>query len=461
MTSGSFANWVLRGGAGLFALASAWCLVVGGRASILPCAIPTAAAAIAIGLALRLGEERRLGVALTLAAILAALWAADAVVALFPFAETREQRRVQTARDAGLVPDTRSLPQLLRDLRRTGVDAYPTVYVGNYWRGRPVFRDSVYPLGGISGVISVMCSEASYVIYRADERGLTNPPGQWRMPRADIAAVGDSYTQGWCVRPPESFAARIRARYPATIVAGLGASGPLVQLAQMREFLAPLRPRVVLWFYFENNDLADLTSEIGHPILSRYLEPGFTQHLADRQAEVDDRMRALAAKQESTAVRAEQEAVAPAPRGLASKAGEILRLKHLRARIAALKSRETVRPCCDLPLYRRVVQEAKTLVEGWGGHLMVVYLPSEPRLSGRSPLPPGERAGERVVAILDSLRVPVLDLRERLRAFGSVRELFAFRDSHYSVRGHEAVATLVLGWLQGRDSLGITPVAAR
>ena len=238
----------------------------------------------------------------------------------------------------------------------------------------------------------------------------------------------------------------------------------------MREFLPPLRPRRVLWFYYGENDLADLTDEKAHPILARYLEPAFTQRLAERQSEVDRRLRALAVERESWTV-ADQEraaarrAAAPAAetahRRVVRVAWSILTLAHLRDQIAEIRRPPPPeRPCCDMALLRRVVLAMQATVAGWGGDLTMVYLPSEQLMAGR-PTRPGERAGDSVVAIVKSLGVPVLDLRSVLGRFGSSHDLYAYEEAHFSPRGHQAVSTLVLDLLMRRDSLGPPSADAR
>ena len=456
MTGATFANRVLGGASGLFGLAAVYGTVRHGLGGL---ALSCLGAALLTGLALRLEESRRIGAALAVLSSFGALWASDGFLASRSTVETRDDRRVEAARAAGVVADPRSMLEVVRDLRRTGVDAWPTVYIGNHWKQRSLFRDTLYPLSSISGVTSVMCGETSYVSYTSDELGFTNPPGQWRMASAELALVGDSYVMGWCVPPDESFASTIRARHPATIVLGHGASGPLTQLAQIREFLPALRPRHVLWFYYEENDLADLTQESGHPILARYLEPAFTQRLAERQSEVDRRLRMLVAERESLAVRrASAEATEPLGGGSVRNTWSILTLAHLRERITGVRSTPPPeRPCCNLALLRRIVPAMQAAIAGWGGDLAMVYLPSERHIAGR-PTGPGEQAGDSVVATVAALGVPVLDLRSPLSRLGTSRDLYAYEEAHFSVRGHQAVAALVLDFLRGRDSLGSAAV---
>lgn len=390
----------------------------------------------------------RAGLILALVATLGSLWIADAAVGfIVPQGKpTLDETRIRAALRAGATIDRRSPLQAVRDLRARGEDAWPTVYIGNYWIPRAVFRDTIYPLAGISGVVSVMCNEGTHITYTADQHGFNNPPERWSAAHTDLALVGDSYVMGWCVPPAESFAALIRRRVPETIVLGFGASGPLTQLAQMREFLPALRPRRVVWFYYENNDQPDLSREKGNPILQRYLDPGFSQQLAARQSQVDDRLKAFAARRESVVTA--EESRRPAPDGPVKFTKKVIKLWHLRQLLKRPAPDVWNPECCDLALYRTVVTRAKALVEGWGGTLSVVYLPSEARMSGYPAY--GDLAGDSVVALLDTLGVPVLDLRTRLLEFGTVRELVTYPGSHYSTRGHAAVATLVLRQL---DSL--------
>ena len=395
---------------------------------------------------------------LVVVAVLVALWACDLVVAFMPpVPQTADEQRRAAERAAGVQVDPRDMLAVVRDLRRQDGEVVPAIYVGNHWRGWPAFRDTLYPLGGISNTVSVMCSEGTWHTYRADEHGLTNPPGQWSRKDIDLALLGDSFTQGWCVDTAQGFASLIRAKHPATIVAGFGASGPLTQLAQVRELLEPVKPKLVLWFYFEDNDLTDLDREKVNPVLARYLDTAYTQHLGARQGDVDAHLRAYEAHAESLAVSKERATPAGPRPGLLSRAWSVAKLWHLRARLLAKRPPEPKLTCCDFGLYRRVVGLVKQRVEGWGGRLAVVYLPSGTRLAGRTPLGPGEAAGDHVTALLDSLHIPVVDLRASLPSFGSARELFVYPEGHFTVKGHAATASIVLSWLGTHGLAGATP----
>ena len=55
-----------------------------------------------------------------------------------------------------------------------------------------------------------------------------------------------------------------------------------------RNYLVHRKPKIVIWFYFEGNDLDDLSYELETPVLVRTLfEREFRQGLALRQAEIN------------------------------------------------------------------------------------------------------------------------------------------------------------------------------
>src|SRR5262249_52280764 len=97
-----------------------------------------------------------------------------------------------------------------------------------------------------------------------------------------------------CVHSSENALAAIRSSYPRTLNLGVSGAGPLFDLAVFREYVEPLQPEVTLWLYFSGNDADDLSYEARDPVLLRYLERRYSQHLftAPRN-EIDGRLAAL------------------------------------------------------------------------------------------------------------------------------------------------------------------------
>lgn len=387
-------------------------------------------------------------VALVAGSVLLTLFLLDLFFAFRPLRSVGAQRahymRTRAAESGGTF-DERTKLQVVMDFRGRGVDAQPAT-VNELIRPAPRFS-SLLPLGGVSRTLTVLCNELGpWEVFTSDEHGFRNPPGIWSLDSLEIAGLGDSFVQGLCVPDDQTFMARIRARVPATLGLGGASNGPLMELALMREYLPGYRPRIVLWFYYEANDLIDLESEKQNAILRRYLNPGFTQGLAARQDTVDAMLRGHFLEEQRAA---EQRPVSRDQRSLGWHVVASLKLFHLRQSFRTAFERPATRPCCDLPLLDSVLARADTTVRGWGGTLVFVYLPS-----AISYYRPGARPvkhvalGDSVLLAVRRQGVPIIDLRAPIRESGRAREYFPFPDSHFGDAGNRAVADLVLESLQ-------------
>ena len=345
--------------------------------------------------------------------------------------------------------DQREYVDVVRDLRAKGVSAYHVVAVFNWIASPPELqRTPTVPLAGVPHATTVMCNEAgTYVTYESDRFGFNNPDRQWDIP-PQVALVGDSFVEGWCVPREESFAGRIRQNVPATLSVGYTGHGPLAELGTIREYVEPRRPAHVFWFFFGGNDLTvDLPRETKSDILRRYLEPGFSQHLEQHAAELGEEMRR---RYDS---RLAQEPVA----GSSSWVIGIVKLRSSRRLFNSVR----VRPprtapeesADQVPLLRRVLVEAKRTVEGWGGSLHFVYLPDLP-LVDREISPANH---DRVLALAAEVGLDIIDLFPDFQKHPSPHSLFPYEEGrhlvrtlglHYNADGHRLVARRVLETLE-------------
>ena len=58
-------------------------------------------------------------------------------------------------------------------------------------------------------------------------------------------------------------------------------------LAIVKEYVIKQKPKKVLWIHYEGNDLHDLTIENRNQFMRNYLQPNFSQDLANRVDEID------------------------------------------------------------------------------------------------------------------------------------------------------------------------------
>jgi hypothetical protein len=419
-------------------------------------------AAIGLALALLRGSAAtRASVVMLLIAVGVAIYAVEAVLQALP--DPPPPSLEQVAHGRGLTFDGRKQEQVAIDLRAAGTPAWVTVPantlrnpaarggVAMELEGRPVV-----PLANLADRLVVHCNESGrFSIYRTDEHGYNNPPGLWRAP-VDVALVGDSFVHGACVDPDQTLAADIRQRWPKTIGAGLDDFGPLSMLGVIREYFSTVRPRDVFWFYFEWNDLRDLTRELRSPALRQYLEPGGAQHLVAQEARIDS---ALASWVDRKLVEASGEArdvpvpAAPPPRPLRRVLAEWFRLYRLRDMLALTEIRDRVSLCCDLATFETILRRAQQDVAGWGGRLHFVYLPAALRYQRPMSriLDDEIRARGRVLRLARRLGLDVVDVHAAFLETGDPKALFFGFRSHYTPAGYRVAAEAVLRHIDQRN----------
>ena len=241
-------------------------------------------------LALSLPKSYRINLALFFTSVAFTLYILEGFLFFWGNPLDYRDARYTAAQKNGVSFDTRTPLQVVSDLKQDGIDAYPFVAPSSFLSTTLMADDEeIFVLGSISNKTTVYCNESgTYTIYESDEYGFHNPTGIWGGNTLDMVALGDSFTQGACVPSDKNVVAHIRSVYPKTLNLAYSGNGPLIMLATLKEYVKPLKPPVVLWFYYEGNDLGDLYLEQANPLLRRYLaEKNFSQDLLHRQADVN------------------------------------------------------------------------------------------------------------------------------------------------------------------------------
>lgn len=380
----------------------------------------------------------------------------------------KKERTREFARQYGVDFDTRDPIEVVDALRKGGVDAVPDVskwldISNELWNWQPdgsiqsalkVAGEEAIPLGAIANRITVLCNESGqWITYPSDEHGFNNPKGMYQWKPLDVAALGDSFAQGFCVPPDKTFVALIRQRFPATLNLSIAGNGPLLELATLKEYLPSLKPRHVLWFYYEGNDLTGLQTEKKISLLMRYLKGDFKQGLMGHQRDIDQALISFIDRQMARKMN-EPPQPAPQRRNWISKGARdllgITTLSSLRQKLGLIQGRtsEEVEALSDLngpnmDLFDKILAEAKSQVNAWGGTLDFVYLPSSTRYFGSAEGPLTMRA--RVLSAVSALGIPIIDIHPVFQAHGDVRSLFPWGGyGHYNENGHRVVAEEVL-----------------
>jgi PAS domain S-box-containing protein len=433
---------------------------------------------------LRMPPAVRIRLALVLTSTCISLYASEIILAFsdsVPFASERtlwfppntkaEVREiVNAAKKFGVDFDTRGKLQVISDLSQRGVNAVPAVIPSALLKqdGNAASESEItingtnlLPLGGISNTVTVLCNEnGHYTIYKSDEHGFHNPKGIWDSGRPDIATVGDSYTHGACVSSDKNFVALIRKHYPATLNLGMSGDGPLMELAKIKEYVRFIKPRVVLWFFYEGNDLEDLKKERNSPLLMHYLEGDSSQGLLHLQSDIDAALAAYIKKEREHRSLEREPQHLPEGRdetttkatGLRQISAEIIKLSNLRRRLGLIYATTTFESVdaeagsdAEMHLLGKILLQAKTAVGQWGGTLYFVYLPERERYVDERKANQDDKNRERVLGIARSAGLPVIDVNEVFQSQQDPLELFPFRRlGHYNEQGNRVVAETVL-----------------
>lgn len=218
----------------------------------------------------------------------------------------------------------------------------------------------------------------------------------------------------------------------------MGGSGPLQELATLKEYAGVVRPHIVLWVYYEGNDLEDLVHE-QEGFWRPYLTEGPFQHLIGKQKVID---RGLAEK----ISRVHQEIRHPVNEPPIDRVEKFIKAESLRARLRMLLAqRNDAIPEETGPLFQEVLRNARDTVQRWGGRLIFVYLPQYARYADPRSASPDR---DRILLLMRQLDVDVIDLHPIFAREPDPLALFPFRRmGHYTVEGNRLVATTILSRL--------------
>ena len=201
--------------------------------------------------------------------------------------------RSSQAEKLGIDFDTRSKFQFYQDYLKQDSSAVPSIPPNDYFVNYSYLKnksDDLYSIAGISNRSTIFCNEGGErVVFNSDRHGFRNKDFYWNNDQIDIVLLGDSLAQGACVNDEDTIHERI-IYYTKKSFLNLGyqGHGPLMQLASLKEYAKLKKPKQVIWFYSETNDIDNLIYEYQWDTFKKYLTNSqHTQNLLDRQKEID------------------------------------------------------------------------------------------------------------------------------------------------------------------------------
>lgn len=383
---------------------------------------------------LRSNKEYKINIAISLASIVICLLVIDI---FFWVSRNNVTSYEELSKKKNIPFDSRTRLEVVESFKKKNVVAYPVAYPFLFVRQKNM---EIYPLSGVSNSLTVYSNETGeYTIYNSDKYGFHNTGKDiWNPGVSEIGAVGDSFLHGSGVPTEKNITSIISREYKKTINLGMAASGPLIELAILKEYMSQLRPKKVLWFYFEANDLIELRIEVRNPTLMRYLKGDYRQNLMNKQSDVDQVLKEYIEKQKFIKQESNKSIE------IAGFVKNNLKLSNLRIVINA-NLEHFIIPGNIYTHFQQVISEAKRTVESWGGELYFVYLPSFSRYKYNK-----EFHRFKILEIVERQKVPIIDIHEE---FGSVENPLIYfpyeeRTAHYNELGCKTVAQKVVERLQ-------------
>ena len=185
-----------------------------------------------------------------------------------------------------------------------------------------------------------------------------------------------------------------------------------------------MKPKILLWFYFAENDLGDLEKEMKSSFLKKYItNQDFSQKLMNRQVEIDEILKNYS--REKFRIEAENNL-----KNIKGTILNILKLYHLRLIFRVRPSNEPT------PALSQILKISDKKVSSWGGKMYFVYLPA------RGYVHPTR---EFVLKTVKDLNIPVIDLKKEIfDVHPDPLSLFPLRIyAHYNAKGYAEVAKIV------------------
>ena len=371
----------------------------------------------------------------------------------FAIRATKRSNRVDNIKIAGKESDPRTNLQIFQDLKKEGIDA--TLAIGpnffNNTNGLPE-GDALFPLGGISKKYTVLCNDTGkYSAYLSDRFGFNNPDSEWDSPKTDWAIIGDSIAAGACVDSGEAISGKIRSITGSSVLnLASGGNDPLHELATLKEYLEFKKPKNVLWIYSEATDLFELArnSSINNPssILMKYLTPGFSQNLINKQPIIDDRIKKYITQVETENLLANSTTSIFHPTNLIAKfKSSVLSFPTLRKIMGfdqiTLDANDDVSP-----IFIKILTIARDQVSAWGGKLYFVYMPHPFRYTTKIKNPSVFNKRGKVLDLLERLNISIIDMNKTLQNHPDILALFPLRypSGHFNAEGYGLIAQTIL-----------------
>ena len=237
--------------------------------------------------------------------------------------------------------------------------------------------------------------------YKTDRYGFNNIDKKWDS-NNKIFMVGDSFGVGECVNQQDTLEGQISnllKEYSLINLSQTG-NGPLLEIASFIEYAEKFKPKILIWFYFEGNDLFELRDEKKQKLLMNYInEKDFNQNLNLYQSNIDNHIISTIETFSSTYQSQEN---------LSKKVYKFFTLSLLRSRVNLIKSNYNARTLDNVDdLFFEIINKANMIMKNNNGKIYFVYMPSSEKISK-----PHIISRKKIINYLTDKKITLIDMQE-------------------------------------------------
>ena len=418
---------------------------------------------------LRLKPNIKTNIALVLFYLVVVLWTIESVLPIDPLIVIKPwDPKIFVDGKFPKFSDRRPKLKVIQDLRKQNIAVYATVQPGFFLAEKKadgklseilqIGNKRIFPLSNLSNSRLIFDRErGEWQYFVSDEYGFNNPKGLHNPGQVDIAIIGDSYAQGMGVGPNDNLAGVMRKQFPRTITFGIQGTGPLSQLAIFREYVEPLKPKAVIWVYYEGSDMPDFLWELKYPELSVYLDdPKYRQNLRAIQPQIDEILKLWLKNRELSEFKEAKDKLSKEE--WVERVKKTLKLARMRILLGVqFSTKDYVIPCpprCHFlppeepnPKLRMLLAQVQEKVKSWNGKLYFVSIPTRVRVRegvyNHNYDYSSHRDGQ--LKTVEDLNIPLIDLYPVLLSHPDTMSLYRYRNwGHFNEAGYRFIAESIL-----------------
>ena len=375
-----------------------------------------------------------------------------------------ELLRYEKAKKMGVDFDKRSLYKAFFDEKKTTLNLSPKYRLSKYrltqesTGGNQIQKliksrlsnNSILPLRGPINKKTLSCNEdGERKLINNDKNGFKNPNSIYEK-KINIFLIGDSFAEGACLNEKQGVAGVLRNKFNINAANyGIAGAGPLLSLAVLKEYATHYKPNLVIYLYYEGNDMIDLGEE-KKTFLIKYLN-NYKQNLINKNVEI----KKFLSKYEKFVYEIYNKEIKNSKeinnQDIELRIAENKKNQHLH-KIKDFLELEKVkklffekyffnsRYSVDKELFTNVLSKMQSEVNTWNGEFIFIYLPTWSRYY-QSYTPVNIFHKKKIEKIITSLNISYIDIvKEFNKSVNPINYYNLGIYGHYNADGYELVA---------------------